>query len=251
MTAAVSSVTEGFCRERVMMIPTIAVAVMLCTVAGCCIYISYRIGQSISPASRVIQRRLSRVEAGVARSEATVERALDHHRHASSEQIARVLHESTERLTQLVESLRRPIDELHDRLNGMRLDLSRESKDLREDVEHALRATRDGAREFAGQLARVQAETTERIAGQLRVFGADDERRHDGTRTLLERTVAELSGGHAASVSEARSALAVRDRSARDRGKHRSAHGEHGAQLGRKAEEVQAALGSGEQRSRL
>ena len=151
------------------MIPTIAVAVMLCTVAGCCIYISYRIGQSISPASRVIQRRLSRVEAGVARSEATVERALDHHRHASSEQIARVLHESTERLTQLVESLRRPIDELHDRLNGVRLDLSRESKDLREDVEHALRAMRDGAREFAGELARVQAETTERIAGQLRV----------------------------------------------------------------------------------
>lgn len=128
MTAAVSSVTEGFCRGRVVMIPTIAVAVMLCTVAGCCIYISYRIGQSISPASRVIQRRLSRVEAGVARSEATVERALDHHRHASSEQIARVLHESTERLTQLVELLRRPIDELHDRLNGVRLDLAREQR---------------------------------------------------------------------------------------------------------------------------
>ena len=47
------------------MIPTVAIMVMLFAVAGCCIYISYRVGQAISPTSRLLQRRLARVEAAV------------------------------------------------------------------------------------------------------------------------------------------------------------------------------------------
>jgi DNA recombination protein RmuC len=66
---------------------------------------------------------------------------------------------------------------------------------------------------------------------------------------LLERTVAELSGGHAASVSEVRSALAVHATEVLEIAESIDRRiGEHRAQLGRNAEEVQAALGSSEQR---
>jgi DNA recombination protein RmuC len=231
------------------MIPAIAVAVMLCAVAGCCIYISYRIGQSISPTSHVIQRRLSRVEARVVKSEERIQQALEQHRQASGEQTAQGLRESAETLAQLVASLRRPIDDLHERLNGVRLELSRESVDLREDVEQALTTIRDGTRELLGELARANAERTEGIADQLRDLGADDERRHEGTRALLERTIAEVSVAHASGVSDARGALAAHGAEVLAIAANIERRiGEHGTELGRSAEEVKAALHSSEQR---
>jgi DNA recombination protein RmuC len=230
------------------MIPTIAVALMLCAVAGCCIYISYSIGQSISPASRVIERRLAHVEAGFARSEARVGQALEHHRQASSEETVRLLGESAKALESRVDSLRRPIDDLHDRLNGMRLDLTRESRDAREDLENAVRTMRDGTREYLGELARTQAETTEQLAGRLQELDAADERRHEGARVSLERTAAELKGAHAAGVAEVRATLAAHMMEVQE-----AAAGicrrivEHGAQLARTDEELKAARRASEQ----
>jgi DNA recombination protein RmuC len=225
------------------MVPTLAVAVMLCTVAGCCIYITYRVGQSISPGSRLIQRRLARVEAEVARSEARVERALEQHRQASGEQAARALRESNEALAKLVDSLRRPIDDLHQRLNGVRIDLLRASTDLQEDVQDTLGAMRDGTREDLGELARVHAESTEQLAGQLRDRGADDERRHEGTRALVERVAAGLSLAHAASVSEVRSTLAAHVHEVQETAAHIDRKiAEQGAQLGRTDQDLKAAL---------
>jgi DNA recombination protein RmuC len=190
------------------MIPTIAVVVMLFVVAGCCIYISYRVGQGISPTSRLIQRRLVRVEAAVVRTETSVREALEHHREASGEQLRQLAQESAGALATQVESLRRPHNDMSDRVNGMRLDLSRDSKDLREEVQDAVRSVRDGTREHISELARTQAATLETIAGQIRELGSDDGRRHESARNSFERIGSDLKGGYATSASELRGMLA-------------------------------------------
>ena len=189
------------------MIPTIAVVVMLVTVAGCCIYISYRVGQGISPTSRL--RRRGRVEAAIARSETSVREALEHHRDASGAQSRELLEESAAALASQVESLRRPLGDVGDRVNGMRVDLSRESRDLREEVRDTLRSVQDGTREHLSELVRMHAETLEKISGQIRELSNDDERRHESTRVSLERVGSELREASAKSMSELRGSLAA------------------------------------------
>jgi DNA recombination protein RmuC len=198
------------------MIPTIAVVVMLFAVAGCCIYISYRVGQGISPTSRLLQRRLARVEAAIARWETSVREALEHHREASSTQSRQLLQESAGALANGVEALRRPLDDVSDRLNGMRLDLSRDTKDLREEVQDALRLVRDGTREQFGELARMQATMLEKISGEIRELGSADEHQHVLARATLERISSELRDAYATSVSELQRMMAAHLTGARE-----------------------------------
>jgi len=231
------------------MIPTVAVAVMLCVIAGCCIYLSYRIGEGISPASRLIQRRLARVEAAVVRSEVRVKQTLEHHRQETSERTRQLLLESAEALKRHVGALRRPIDDIHERLNGVRLDLSRESNDLREDVENAIASIQNATREYLGELARAQADTLEKITGRLRELGHDDERRHGTALVLFEGVATELEAAYGASVSELREILDARMTEAQQAAMRIDRRvGEHGTQLGRTEEELKAALySSGQQ----
>src|SRR5262249_29618122 len=133
-----------------------------------------------------------------------------HHRQETSEVTGQLLLESAEALKSLVEALRRPIDDIQERLNGVRLDLSRESNDLREDVENAIMSIQNGTREYMGELAQEQAGALEKITGQLRGLGHDDERRHDSARLLFEGVAAELKDAYSASVSELRDTLAAR-----------------------------------------
>jgi DNA recombination protein RmuC len=227
------------------MIPAIAVAVILTAVAGCCIYLSYCIGQSISPASLAMQRRLARVEAGVARSEARSKQTLEQHRQATSEQTAQLLKAGAEEVASLVQSLRGPIHDLHERLNAVRVDVSRESRDMREDLESLVGTLRNAKQEYLEALENAQAATHERIAGQLRDLGAEDERRHESARILLQHTAADLKDAHAANASEVRGVLAAHVAEVQEAASRIDRRiGDHGVQLGRTDEELRAALGA-------
>jgi DNA recombination protein RmuC len=189
------------------MIPAVAVLLMLFAVAGCCVYLSYRVGQAISPTFRSLQRRLARVEAAFVRSETSLRQALEHHRESSSEQLRQLAQESAGTLATQVGSLRRPLDDVSDRVNGMRVDLSRDTKDLREEVQDALRSVRDDTRERLSEYSQTHAAALEKISAQIRELGIDDERRHESARASLERIGSDLRDAYATSVSELRGVL--------------------------------------------
>ena len=72
-----------------------------------------------------------------------------------------------------------------------------------------MRSVRDGTREHQSELVRMHAETLEKISGQIRELGSDDERRHESARASLERVGSELREASAKSLSELRGNLAA------------------------------------------
>src|SRR2546423_13148530 len=77
--------------DLVAMLPSLAVLIAFIVVAGCCIYISYRVGQVVSPTSRKLQERMSLLEAAVARSARDINESLERHREESGKEATRLI----------------------------------------------------------------------------------------------------------------------------------------------------------------
>lgn len=189
------------------MLPIAAVLVMMIAIAGCCVYISYRVGQGISPTSRILERRLAEVETAIARTEGSVPEARQRNREENDTQARLLMEGFSEASATNIASLSRRVEDVSERLNGVRVDVSRDSRDLRDEIQDALRSLQVGARENFEQLARMQIESLERIAGQIRELGYEDERRHESGRTSLEGIGFDLKTVYATSVKELREEL--------------------------------------------
>ena len=111
----------------VAMLPSLAVLIAFIAVAGSCIYISYRVGQLVSPTSRKLQERMSQLEAAVARSAGDVSESLQRHREESGKEARRLSDDSARAADTQAQVVRRGLDDFADRLNVVRLDLTRDA----------------------------------------------------------------------------------------------------------------------------
>ena len=191
------------------MLPSIAVLIAFIAVAGCCVYISYRVGQAISPSSRTLQQRFAELEAAVARSEKDFRQSLQAHRDANAKEAKRLLDDGARASEAQAQFVRRGLEDFGDRLNGARLDFTRDSTHVREDVQSALSSVRESARENALELARTQSETLGNISGQIRELGSESERRQERAAAALEAIGSDLKAIYASSASELRERVAA------------------------------------------
>jgi DNA recombination protein RmuC len=178
-------------------------------VAGCCVYISYRVGQVVSPTSRMLERRIAELEAVVARSEKHVREALERNREESVTEAKRLLQDSAEISETQARFVRKGLDDFSERLNGMRLDLARDSTRFGEVQQDFLKSLRESAGEDFGALARMQRETLEDIARQIAELGSDSKHQQELGKASLQSTGSDLKAAYAATISELRGQLAA------------------------------------------
>lgn len=184
------------------MLPSIAVLVAFITVAGCCLYISYRVGQTVSPAPRALQQRFAELEAAVGRSEKDLRQALERHREANAKEAKRLLDEGTRASEAQAQYVRKGLDDFGERLNGARLDFARDSTHLREEVQGAVANLQASTREETRELGRLQSETLASISGQIAAQASESERRQQRAMAALETIGADLEAIYAKSKSE-------------------------------------------------
>jgi DNA recombination protein RmuC len=188
--------------DLVAMLPSLAVLIAFIVVAGCCIYISYRVGQVVSPTSRKLQERMSLLEAAIARSAGDVSESLQRHREESGKEATRLIDDSARAVDTQAQFVRRGLDDFADRLNVVRLDLTRDAARIREEIQGALEHLRSSAREDSRELAGMQSETLGNITGQIRELGSASERRQERAMATLDAIGADLKAIYTASASE-------------------------------------------------
>lgn len=190
------------------MLPSIAMLIAFIAVAGCCVYISYRIGQVISPSSRMLQQRFAELEAAVGRSETDIRQALDRHREATGEEARRLLDDGVRASEAQAQFVRRGLDDFGERLNGARLDFARDSTQVREEVRSTLVGLQASTRENTQELARLQSDTLGNLSGQIGTLGSESERRQERAMAALEAISSELKAIYATGASELRERVA-------------------------------------------
>ena len=188
--------------DLVAMLPSLAVLIAFIVVAGCCIYVSYRVGQVVSPTSRKLQERMSLLEAAVARSAGDISESLERHREESGKEATRLMDDSARAADTQAQVVRRGLDDFADRLNVVRLDLTRDASRIREEIQGALEHLRSSAREDSRELAGMQSETLGNITGQIRELGSESERRQERAMATLDAIGADLKAIYTASASE-------------------------------------------------
>jgi DNA recombination protein RmuC len=186
------------------MLPSLVVLVVFIAVAGCCIYLSYRVGQVISPASRALAKRMAEMEAVVGRAAADVRGYLAQHRRETGDESKRLREGGAHEMAEQTRLVRRGLEDFGERLNATRVDLARDATRLREDVEGALAGMRERAREDAAELARLHGQAAATMSGQLGNIGSESARRQDRAQAALETMGLELKAAYAASASELR-----------------------------------------------
>ncbi len=186
------------------MLPSIAMLVAFIVVAGCCAYISHRVGQAISPSSRALQQRFAELEAAVARSEKDFRQSLERHREANAKEAKRLLDDGARASETQAQSVRRGLEDFSERLNGARLDFSRESTRVREEVQSALAGLQTSSREDAREAARLQSDTLGNLSGQIATLGAESERRQERAMAAVAAIGPELKAIYASSAGELR-----------------------------------------------
>jgi DNA recombination protein RmuC len=194
--------------DLVAMLPSLAILITFLAVGGGCIYLSYRVGQVISPTSRKLQQRFGELEAAVARSAGHVRESLERHRDESAKEAERRLDASAQVSEAQATFVRRGLEDFGDRLNGVRLDLVRDSTHFREEVQGTFVSLRESARDASAELARMQSEMLASMTAQLRELAGDSERGHERAKASLEAIGADLQATYALSARE------VRERSA-------------------------------------
>ena len=190
--------------DLVAMLPSIAVLVAFIAVAGCCLYISYRVGQTVSPASRALQQRFAELETAVGRSEKDLRQALERHREANAKEAKRLLDEGVRAAETQAQHVRKGFDDFGERLNSARLDFARDATRVREDVQGAVAGLETSTREQTRELGRQQSETLAGISGQIAAQASESERRQERVMTTLETIGADLKAIYATSAGELR-----------------------------------------------
>lgn len=201
------------------MLPSIAVLVAFIVVAGCCLYISYRVGQTVSPASRALQQRFAELEAAVGRAQVDLRQSLERHREANAKEAKRLLEEGVRAAEAQAQHVRKGLDDFGERLNGARLDFARDATRVREEVQGAIAGLEASTRQETRELGRVQGETLASITAQVGALGSESERRQERAMAAIEaiatnleavwtRSAGDLGERVAADLGAARAALA-------------------------------------------
>jgi DNA recombination protein RmuC len=199
------------------MLPSVALLIAFIAVAAGCFYISHRVGQVVSPTSRKLEQRFAELEAAFSRSEKDLRQSLERHREANAKEAGRLLEDGTRAAQEQAHSVRRGLDDFGQRINTLRLDLERDSQRVREDVESALAAVREGQRDSSADLARMQGEALASLSGQIGSLASDSERRQERAMASLEGMGSDLKTAYAASATE------LRERMTADLGEVRAA----------------------------
>ena len=194
--------------DLVAMLPSIAVLVAFIAVAGCCLYISYRVGQTVSPASRALQQRFAELETAVGRSEKDLRQALERHREANAKEAKRLLDEGVRAAETQAQHVRKGFDDFGERLNSARLDFARDATRVREEVQGAVAGLETSTREQTRELGRQQSETLAGISGQIAAQASESERRQERVMMTLETIGADLKAIYATSAGELRERVA-------------------------------------------
>jgi|GEM_PF-6302658 len=228
------------------MLASLVILAAFLVVAGCCVYISYRIGQVVSPTARALVKRIGDLEAGVARSTAHMRQALAQHRQDSAEETRRILGDHGKTATDHAGFVRRGLEDLGDRLNATRLDLVRDATRLREDIERTLASLRERAQEDAAALARMQSEGLAGLSARIAELGAAADHREERARAMLEGVGADLKAAYAAGAAELQRQTAVHLSDAREAlARFEEAAAGQGARLGGVERTVSAAVERG------
>jgi DNA recombination protein RmuC len=186
------------------MIATAAVLTMLCAIAGGGLFFGRRIVQGIIFKARLLDRRLARVEAAVVRSEANVREARERVLEDAYAQSRRMLEQSVAAIAARIDALRRYVDDVGERINGLRLEVLRDGRDLRDEVQDAQQRMQAHRRDDLGELASIYAQALQTLSEQLREAGSDNARRHENGRASLELIKADLGDAYASSVATLR-----------------------------------------------
>jgi DNA recombination protein RmuC len=183
------------------MLATAAVLTLLCAIGAGCAVFGVRALQGMSHKSRLIDRRLARVEAAIVRAETNVRDARARVLDDAFAQSGRALEHSVAAIVARVEALSRHVDDVGERVNGLRLDVLRDGSDLRDEVQDAQRRLEDHRSSDLGELARRNGEALQALSAQLREAGSDNARRQE---TSLEQIKSELAGTYASSIEALR-----------------------------------------------
>lgn len=186
------------------MLATAAVLTMLCAIAGGGLFFGHRIMQGIFFKARLLDRRLARVEAAVVRSEGNVRQARERVLEDAYAQSRRMLEQNVAAIAARVDALRTYVDDVGERINGLRLEVLRDGRDLREEVQDAQQRMQAHRRDDLGELASIHAQALHTLSEQLREAGSDNARRHDNGRASLELIKADLGDAYASSVATLR-----------------------------------------------
>jgi DNA recombination protein RmuC len=179
------------------MLATAAVLTLLCAIGAGCAVFGVRVLQGMSQKSRLLDRRLARVEAAIVRAETNVRDARERVLEDAFSQSTRALEHSVAAIVARVELLSRHVDDVGERLNGLRLDVLREGSDLRDEVQDAQRRLEDRRSGELGELARRNGEALQALSAQLCEAGSDSVRRQE---TSLELIKSELAAAYASSA---------------------------------------------------
>jgi DNA recombination protein RmuC len=191
------------------MLPSIAVLAAFVLVAGCCLHISHRVGQTVSPASRALQQRFAELEAAVARAERDLRQSLERHREANAKEAKRLLDEGVRAAEAQARDVRRGLDDFGERLNGARLDFARDAARVREEVQGAVAGLEASTRQETREFGRRQGEALAGISAEIRALGAESERRQERAMAALEAMRAGLEAAWAGSAGELRERVAA------------------------------------------
>jgi DNA recombination protein RmuC len=190
--------------DLVAMLPSIAVLVAFIAVAGCCLYISYRVGQTVSPASHALQQRFAELETAVGRSEKDLRQALERHREANAKEARRLLDEGVRAAETQAQHVRKGLDDFGERLNSARLDFARDATRVREEVQGAVAGLETSTREQTRELGRQQSETLAGISGHIAAQASEGEHRQERVMAALETIGSDLKAIYATSAGELR-----------------------------------------------